>query len=201
MKVSQWVLSLALLTSLSAFAQGRLSSAAQNLADKVQQVEAELHPEDARELSFLLDRADRLLSRYDARPGQGFTCVSNGDFGNFERFLVASTRTGETLGGGTSNATCQRLLRSQKNGLICISNGDFGNFEKFAVYSSLRRGKIGGETSLANCERAISTSSSQLVCVSNGDFGNFEKFTLTNFRTGQSLGGETNFETCLRSVR
>lgn len=183
-------------------AHATIANQAQSIANQLNQVENRLHPRDAEEIRFSLDRVDQLLRRYGGNPGgpSELICVSNGESGVWEKFFVYNPATNSNIGGATSNANCRDVIASQRNGLICLSNGENGVWEKFQTYDTRSNMNVGGNTALATCKQLTVRSSDSFLCVSNGENGVWEKFNLFNRIQRVNVGGSTSLDNCLSSM-
>lgn len=178
-----------------------LAERAQKVATHLKDVEAQLSSQDYEEVRFALDRLELSLSRYQKKEiRMSLSCISNGSDGEFERFKPTDLATRRTMGGGTSLASCRRLVEQQVNGMMCVSNGSDGEFERFVPWNLKIHSKVGGGTGLDSCLTLIAKSTAGYMCVSNGSDGEFENFTLRDLKTGSKVGGGTSLENCLAAI-
>lgn len=185
----------------SSFAHASLSGDAQGIANLLSRVEGQLHPRDADDVRFELQRIARILERY-GRPGPGveLICLSNGESGVWEKFYLYDANSNARLGGSTTRETCESLRNSARNALICLSNGESGVWEKFTPYDLSSKGTVGGATKLDTCKTLTERSTMNFMCTSNGEGGVWEKFTLYNRMQRSNLGGATTLEACVGSM-
>jgi hypothetical protein len=195
----KYILVIALLFSTAAHAQ--LSNQAHSIANMLSRVESQLHPRDAEEIRYNLQRTARLLERYGRVDGPSeLICLSNGESGVWEKFYLYDAATNSRLGGATKRETCESLRNSARNSLICLSNGESGVWEKFTPYDLRAKANTGGATQLNTCQTLTERSTMNFMCISNGESGVWEKFTLYNRIQRSSLGGQTSLEGCMSSM-
>ena len=193
---------LVIATALNANA-GPLANRAERLADHLKSVEGEMTRRDADEARYAIDQLEYILQNYRESNGGGgrLVCLSNGESGVWEKFVMTDLMNNKQIGSYTSKQTCERLIQGQRRGLICISNGETGVWEKFGPLQMADKKILGGYTSLSTCEKIIQSSTQFLSCVSNGETGVWEKFTLLNRKTNKYMGGATSLESCLQTIR
>jgi hypothetical protein len=171
------------------------------LTQKLATAESQLNASDQQSLDHHLDSIERILRGFpSAGPTTSFSCISNGQPGSAEKFLITDTSTGTPIEKPTSLATCKQLVAVQNQDLICVSNGDPGNAEKFDVYDVGRKRKKGTYTDLKTCQTLVSRANATLVCQTNGQPGSAERFHVYNRTLDKVLGGDTSLDQCLSAI-
>src|SRR4051794_34418767 len=95
-----------LLPALGWAAGGARTERLRALATKLSAVEGQLNATDQASLDRQMDHIEKLLNGYQAVTA--LTCVSNGQPGSSERFLITETATGAAVEQPTSLATCKQ---------------------------------------------------------------------------------------------
>ncbi len=186
-----------LLATSPVFSFANIADRAYSVAEEIERIEDQLTRSEKQQLREALRYMEQVLGASHGptpTPSIKAICISNGEFGGFEKF--APYIDGQVVGRYTSRSTCETILKSGSQRLLCASNGEFGGFEKFAPYD-LRRGALGGYTSFSTCQRLLQGATRSQVCISNGEFGGFEKFALYDRQSQRQIGGWTSFQVCM----